>query len=315
MTEPHKPWFNGGGANKASPGNKPGISDEPRREIPTMTTATTNQRANRISVQANDQGGYTAKFHRTHKLIIEVQSQDTTYLATPGMNKTADREMFRIWICDHATEYGIQWDPADRRTESNTLPAKYTNDGLLKTSAESLVLPDIQGWLAKLTESQQDTHPILVGVETDSITPVTEYKGRVVASKYGNGNWAYSTVKIIATVLVGDSEGYVSMDVSLVSGQLKKPSNIGDLGYTYTGFVTELAKDFPSLIAKKVEIPTTTPPVEPTPEVESTTETTITPEVAPEGDTPTEKTITSEVAPEGDIPTEKTTKVRKLGAK
>lgn len=40
------------------------------------------------------------------------------------------------------------------------------------------------------------------------------------------------------------------MVVELVSGQLKKPSNIGDLGYTYTGFKTELLKDIQGYLPK-----------------------------------------------------------------
>jgi Sec-independent protein translocase protein TatA len=168
------------------------------------------------------------------------------------MNKTAEREAFRMWVCENAGTFDIEWDPADRRSTTNTLPAKYTSDALLADSARLLIGPDVDEWMGKLQEAYPTLQITLTALQADTeeIVPVTNYKGRGVTARYGNGNWAYAEVPVTATVGVvkGDTttEGYVTMDCTLVSGQLKKPSHIGDLGYTMTGFKTELTKDIPA---------------------------------------------------------------------
>lgn len=214
---------------------------------------TTMERANKVTVNITEQG-FEAKFFKTHKHVATVQSADTIFPINPQINKSAQRELFRLWICENASIYGVNWKPEDMRQDGNKMPNKYDSDQLLMTTAVNLVKGDILEWADKKKEQIQVTD-----IQADHIVPVTDHKGKLVSSKYGNGNWAYATVHIIVTVrnLQDDEEYYVTIACSLVSGQLKKPSNIGDGGYTMTGFFTELAKDIPSLTAKKEEVPAT----------------------------------------------------------
>lgn len=210
---------------------------------------TTNlERANRISIVGNDEG-YVAKFWRTHKEITTIDSTQVGW--TPqieGLNKTAQRELFRIWICENAEQFGIEWDPADKRSNGNKFPSKYDSDELLMDTATNATKPDIEEWLGKIVGiCNRDLG--LTSIVVDEIVPVTERNGKTVASKYMNGNWAYADLPIIVTILDNDSgiEGYVTLTAHLVSGQFKKPD------MTYTAFTEELAKDLPQIVPVKKE--------------------------------------------------------------
>ncbi len=216
---------------------------------------TTNlKRANRVTVQkSKNNEGFIAKMHKTHKLVAEIDSTQTTWKPMTGLNATANRELFRVWITENAQEYGVQWDPNDRRNERNQFPAKYDSDDLLIQTAIRLIESDIKGWAEKCGV-------IMVEMATEGITEVTKSaRGKDVSPKYNNGNWAWASVQLVVGCQHTDVQtetvtiGYVTLDVQLVSGQLKKPSHIGDGGYNYTGFRTELAKDIPAIAEVKKE--------------------------------------------------------------
>lgn len=214
---------------------------------------TTIERANKVTVNITEQG-FEAKFFKTHKHVATIQSTDTAFPMNPQINKSAQRELFRLWVCENASEYGVNWRPEDMRADVNKMPNKYDTDELLMTTSVNLIKGDILEWAEKKTDLIQ-----VIDIQADHIIPVTDHKGKLVSSKYGNGNWAYAQVQIIVTVRRAQDgeEYYVVLATSLVSGQLKKPSNIGDGGYNMTGLLTELAKDIPELTAKKEEIPAT----------------------------------------------------------
>jgi len=206
-------------------------------------------RANKVTIQVAD-NGYKAVFHRTHKIVAEVLSENTPWIANTKMNKVAQKEMFRIWIMENADKYEVSYDAVDRREDSNRMPSKYTSETELQVWACNLVTADIQGWTSKMAEDLK-VAVTLKGISADEVVPVTVHNGKEVISQYGTGTWAYCTIPVTVTVLHGEVEGYVSMNVALVSGQMKKPVAIGDLGYTFTGFKTEAMKDLETSI--KVE--------------------------------------------------------------
>lgn len=255
-------------------------------------------RANRVSVQAKDEGGFVATFYRTHKVVATVDSIGVEWGDTTGLNKTAQREMFRIWVCEHSQVFGIAYDPVDRRDTPNQMPAKYTSDELLLETAGNLVASDIHEWVDKA--SKEWNLPLeVIGIVGEEIVPVTHRNGKDVSPKYGNGNWAWALVKVLVTVQSCGVEGYATMECSLVSGQLKKPVTIGELGYTYTGLKTEIAKDLQGVIdASKA-----------TPE-ESKTEPKVEEQQAP---APAQEEVapTQEVPATEEVPTKKTRKPRK----
>lgn len=209
----------------------------------------TIERANKVTINMTEEG-FEAKFFRTHKHITTIQSQDTAFTQIEGLNKATQRELFRVWICQNASEYGIEWNPQDMRTEGNKMPNKYTTPELLMSTAVKLVTPDIVEWVSKKADIIELLH-----ITEDGITPVYDHKGKIVEAKYGNGNWAYATVQVTATVreIATGVESYVMMDLSLVSGQLKKPVHIGEGGYNMTSFFTEVSKDIKAIVEKKAE--------------------------------------------------------------
>lgn len=205
-------------------------------------------RANRISVMAED-CGFVATFYRTHKKLGTVESRETSWLPMEGLNNTAQRELFRVHVIQHCEEYGYQYDAQDRRTEDNQLPRTYGSDEILIDTAIKLVTKDIEEWVGKINADLIDKANIgTFGISCEGVDGVSLTKnGKEVKPKYGNGNWAWAEIALSVTLdwtINGVStEVYVDMTAELVSGQLKKPTMIGQGGYNYTNFKAEAMVD------------------------------------------------------------------------
>ena len=215
------------------------------------------ERANRVSVQSSSiSDAWKAVFWRTHKKIKEVLSRETKFdiSALKDMNGTAKREAFRSWICEHAEEYGIKYDPKDNRKPTSAFPSKYTSDELVQEWSQKIVAQDMQEWTTKIADEYKAILAIKA-IQAEQPVPVTERNSKEVSPKYGNGNWAYATVPVTATIEViegeNTNEGYVTMAVELVSGQMKKPAIIGGNKYNYTSFKEELLKDIKEFLPAK----------------------------------------------------------------
>lgn len=207
-------------------------------------------RANRISVQPND-NGFIATFYRTHNKLGAVESRETAWKPMEGLNGTAQRELFRVYVIEHCAEFGYKYDAQDRRTEDNQLPRTYGTDELLGLTATRLVRSDIEEWTAKVNADMKDKNAV-VSIEEISYDDIAEVvltkSGKDVKPRYNNGNWAWAEIEISVTLLwkIGKNEPvetYVTMKAELVSGQLKKPSAIGTSGYNYTGYKAEAMVD------------------------------------------------------------------------
>lgn len=200
-------------------------------------------RANRVAVSVVEGGGFKADFYKTHKKVASISSNETGWIAKADMNKSAQREDFRLFIVEHAADIGIAWQPEDMRADTNRRIAKYTTDAELGADAIDLIGDDITAFVVKCP------HEISIeNISIDSITPTTISGKGTDLSKLGiengkylkSGNWAWATIGICITLKAQMQEIYVSLDVQLVSGQLKKPSHIGSLGYTQTAWNTAI---------------------------------------------------------------------------
>jgi hypothetical protein len=206
-------------------------------------------RANRISVMAGEVGGFIATFYRTHKKLGILESVATPWKPMDGLNNTAQRELFRVHVIEHCTEYGYIYDNQDRRTEVNQLPRTYGSDDILWDTAIKIVRGDIEEWIAKTNVDLGGKASIEnYNIECDGVDEVVLTSGgKEVKPKYGNGNWAWAKINLSVTlgwdVNGVSTEAYVSMVAELVSGQLKKPGKIGDGGYNYTNFKAEAMVD------------------------------------------------------------------------
>lgn len=200
-----------------------------------MTTNTTNTltRANKLTVKVLSDGTMQADFYRTHKHLLTVNSADTSWTPDPNQNKTLQREMFRLWCQTSADLWGINWDPADRRDENNVRPTSYLTDKDVLDDAFQMVEMDIERMISKIPEELKahlSDHKLTI----DSIAPkYRTAKGTVLSTmgiedgKYvNNGKWAWAdiegTVTFETTTKDAAQEIYVTLNLELVSGQLKK---------------------------------------------------------------------------------------------
>ena len=205
-----------------------------------MSLALATARANKVTVVTLEDGTFEATFMKTHKTVSTIVSRETNWSPSEDSNKTAQRENFRIWICENASAFGVNWQPEDLRPEDYKFPAKYTDDELLMVSAERMVALDVNEWVNGYEGYE------LQSIDAEEITPVNATKkGIAVNHQYNSGCWAWAEIKVVVTVVKGDAVGYVTLTVNLVSGQLKKPSKAGENCYTKAGFKVELDKDFP----------------------------------------------------------------------
>ena len=193
----------------------------------TITTETTTAlvRANRIAVQTTPTG-YKADFYRTHKKLATLLSDESGWEADDSMNKSAQREDFRRFAIEHASEIGIEWKPQDLRSEENKRIPKYENDEILMADAVTMLSGDVYEMVAKCPHGVS-----YIMLEAEAITPVTHSaKGTdltklgVLEGKYErSGNWAWAEVEMLLTLTKDGQEIYYTTKVQLVSGQLKKP--------------------------------------------------------------------------------------------
>lgn len=198
-------------------------------------------RANKLTVKADANGNLTADLFRTHKHLTTIKAEDTSFKPNPDSTKTATREDFRKWIADHAADFGFDYDPTDRRTEANLRKAVYKSEADVIEDAIDMVTPDIETFAAKMPHSDLVEY---VTVSIESLTPKTKTsKGTDLAmmgiedGKYAsNGNMAWFDIEGTVTMHCGDTEIYQTIQMELVSGQLKK------FRMTQTQWNTEVTK-------------------------------------------------------------------------
>ena len=192
----------------------------------TANTTTTLTRANKLTVKVNAAGILQADFARTHKAIATITADQTKFQPSEGANRTAIREEFRSYMAKNATEFGINYDPTDRRTAENTRLATYSDDAAVGTDAATMLTADIN----KLLAAGNPFNVALLGVEMDSIAAKTHTgKGTdlstmgIEGGKYlKNGNWAWADLDLFAHFMRDSKPFEVLFQMELVSGQLKK---------------------------------------------------------------------------------------------
>lgn len=193
----------------------------------TTTSTTELVRANKLTVKVDGNGNLVADLFRTHKHIATIRVEDTGFWPDPDSTKSAIREDFRKFVAEHAADWGIDYDPTDRRTEANLRKATYKTEADVIEDAIAMVTPDIEAFIAKMPNGNLITNWV-IGVE--SLTAKTKTsKGTDLAlmgiedGRYvSNGNLAWFDIEGLVTMKCGDTEIYQTIQMELVSGQLKK---------------------------------------------------------------------------------------------
>ena len=188
---------------------------------------TDNMRANRVAIKANGVN-FIATFYRTHTIVADIHSENTEWKVPADGNKALIREDFRKWITENAGVFNIEYDPTDRRADSNIRKANYTTDDELVNDAMAMLLPQMQDLAGKVTEKYPNIE--WGGVAHDEIVPSqTTGSGRdlstmgITDGKYNkSGNWAWAVLKFTVTMKYSGNEVYIPTEMQLVSGQLKK---------------------------------------------------------------------------------------------
>lgn len=183
-------------------------------------------RANKVTVKVVADEGFVADFYRTHKHIGTIQSSETEWKAEDDMSKIGQRESFRAYVITHANDYGIEWNPADMRTEENKRKPVYKTDEDL---IDDVIISMAQGFMELVEKCKYGTK--WGGMEVDEIVPMQKTARGVDLSQLGiengkyknTGNWAWADIKCAITIKYKKSEVYIPVLAQLVSGQLKKP--------------------------------------------------------------------------------------------
>ena len=227
---------------KATQATNPEASTTTTATETQSTPTTTGKRANRIAIRTEDTAT-TAVFFLTHRLVATIHQADTAFQENPDANRTANREAFRLFCIENAPAFGVCWQPEDQRTAINKRTAVYGTEEALEADAIAFLTPRI----ALFVEETKSGFPLVLSeIQIDEISPrTTTAKGvplsasNIYEGRYLSGAWAWADITATVVLVASDTnvnEIYVKLDLQLVSGQIKKPTAIGDLGWNQTAF-------------------------------------------------------------------------------
>lgn len=173
------------------------------------------ERANRVSVQATEQG-YVARFYRTHKLVAEIQSQDTAFEPAEDANKTVQREVFRAYAIEHSTEYGVSFDAGKAQQAWDRKYQSYATNKQVAEDAITLLTPMVERLVEKCKYRIS-----LAEIQMLSVDAVDTNLSYIEDGRYAsNGNWAWAD---IAMQIVLEEGVEIEYHMALKSGQICKP--------------------------------------------------------------------------------------------
>lgn len=203
------------------------------------------KRANKITAYWEGDGVAIGIFYKTHEKITAVKSTDDAVIGA-GFEMPAGTEenpvtaaqkleAFKTFLATNATAFGVQFDPVDRRADEFKFPSSYDHETFAEYSAKMLK-NTIEGVLASLQENvvakmiKNELLPEGAQVQYgigEAVINVTE--------SYANGKMKYATAEYPVAIAVNGVQANLSATVELVSGQLKKPRNMGEVVMTMTG--------------------------------------------------------------------------------
>lgn len=203
------------------------------------------KRSNKITAYWEGDGVAVGVFYKTHDKIATVKSTDDAVIGagfvmpagTEENPVTAAQklEAFKTFLATNATAFGVQYDPVDRRADAFKFPGSYDADSFAEYSKKMLtmaiegVLESVQtNVIAKMIKNE------LLPADATVQYGVGEPTINVVES-YTNGKLKYATAEYPVAIAVNGVQANLSATVELVSGQLKKPRNMGEVVMTMTG--------------------------------------------------------------------------------
>lgn len=215
------------------------------------------KRANKVTVAFVGEGVARATFYKTHEKLVEVLSTDPAVItggfqfpeSIPATETTeaievssADKlKSFKEFVIANATMFNVYYDAVDRRDETNKFPSKYTEALLIEYGNTMVInklndiLPSIQKFAEKSAESGAMT--LAEGTVIEAEVGIGQIS---VDETYPDGHLKYASATYPVTLTIGEVSAVTDVKVSLVSGQLKKPTEFGTGVFTITGVKTRL---------------------------------------------------------------------------
>lgn len=176
------------------------------------------ERANRITIQSNE-NGYEGRFYRTHKLLATIQSNNTNWQANADANSTTNREMYRAYLIEHSTEYGVTYNPSQQVQAWNRKYNSYMTNEQVAEDAIELVGQALD----RLAEKSRYDMTIDT-IEMADIRAKESTLSYVEDGKYEkSGAWCVADIEMAVSVTVNGHEMEMVYNMEMKSGQICKP--------------------------------------------------------------------------------------------
>lgn len=202
-------------------------------------------RANKLTAYWLGDGVANGVFYKTHDKLMEVKSDDesvvgagfTMPVGTEEVPVTAAEKLdaYKAFLIANASVFGIAYDPVDRRADEFKFPSKYDEAAFLEysnkmlTNAVTNVLTSVQ---SNVVDKMVKAGHVVEGTLVQFAIGTGEVE---ISESYANGNIKFATAKYPVILAVGGTQMTTTAKVDLVSGQLKKPREIGETVMTMTG--------------------------------------------------------------------------------
>lgn len=175
-------------------------------------------RANRVTVQAIE-NGYRATFYRTHKTIRQIDSMDTAWQTDADANATTNRESYRAWVCEHSTEWDIEWD-SNKATQA--WDRKYN-----RYDTDEQVAEDTITLLTDTIDRLADKCKYDMSIDSIEVTAVTSKESTLTYVEDGrytkSGAWCMADIEVTITSSILGQQMDMLYKMEMKSGQICKP--------------------------------------------------------------------------------------------
>lgn len=175
-------------------------------------------RANRIAVETKD-GKFVGRFYRTHKMLVEINDAQTDWTPNEESNATQNRKAFRIYLTEHAEEFGILWHPAKAEQAWERKHNIYMNDEQVSEDAITLLRPSIERLADKCRYDM-----MIVSTEVTAVTPKESTLSYVENGRYTkSGAWCVADIEVTVGTIINGKAVAILYGMEMKSGQICKP--------------------------------------------------------------------------------------------
>ena len=171
------------------------------------------ERANRVAVQ-NTEGGYVARFYRTHRYIGEISISTEN-----GEHSNALREDARTQAIAQCHTIGVEWQPDTQVQAWERKYNTYTTDEQVAEDTLTLVTPMIERLVEKCKYEME-----LQDIQVTAITPNPSNLSYVENGRYTkSGAWCCANIEVTVSVKCIGEDMDILYQAELKSGQICKP--------------------------------------------------------------------------------------------